>query len=266
MLKQTRTPSRSKQFESPTTVEGNQRLPDVLDALQGLGLSSENRSHENNISSPKSYQRSESDLGGLFCLTEGNARTTLVTHITDSVTDLFDPLCSNDANSAGHRVTQSDVTSTTGLEKGAINNTASKTGAYSPQLKSNEGSLVCPLGNASNANTANPVYTGFTGSIQCVVNAPSGPHTFGDLDSLSRNRPTQPNVTLPGNAFPMANPFVSTFTNTSHPLVQPSVLSGGSTIPLRLPPPSQRTDFAFVGKSGKADAFSFVQDEMKARK
>ena len=266
MSKQTRTPSRSKQFESPTTVEGNQRLPEVLDALQGLGLSSENRSREKDTSSPKSYQSSESDLGGLFCLTEGNARPTPVTPITDSVTDLFDPLCSNDANSAGHRVTQSNVTSITGLEKGTTNNTASKTSAYSPQLKSNEGSLVCPLGNASNVYTANPVYTGFTGSIHCAVNAPSGSHTFGGLDSLSRNRPTQPNVTLPGNAFPMTNPFVSTFPNTSHPIVQPSVLSGSSTIPLRLPPPSQRTDFSFVGKSGKADTFSFVQDEMKARK
>ena len=100
-------------------------------------------------------------------------------------------------------------------------------------------------------NTANPVYTGFTGSIQCAVNPPSGSHTFGDLDSLSRNRPTQPNVTLPGNAFPKANPYGSNFPSTSHPIVQPSVLSGGSTIPLRLPLPSQRTDFAFVGKFGK---------------
>ena len=29
---------------------------------------------------------------------------------------------------------------------------------------------------------------------------------------------------------------------------------------------SQKTGFSFVGKSGKADAFSFVQDEMEARK
>ena len=116
MLKQTRTPSRSKQFESPSTVEGNQRLPDVFDALQGLGLSSENRSRENDISSPKSYQSSESDLGGLFCLTEGNARPTSATPITVRVTDLFDPLCSNNENFAGHRVTHSDVTLIIGLE------------------------------------------------------------------------------------------------------------------------------------------------------
>ena len=44
-------------------------------------------------------------------------------------------------------------------------------------------------------------------------------------------------------------------------------MSGASTTPLRLPKQSsQRTEFSFVGKSGKADAFSFVQDEMEARK
>ena len=57
------------------------------------------------------------------------------------------------------------------------------------------------------------------------------------------------------------------FPNNSHPVVQPPVMCGPSTIPLRLPKQSsQRTEFSFVGKSGKADAFSFVQDEMKARK
>ena len=246
MLNQTRNSSRSKEFESPTTIQVNQRSPEV----------------KNNISSRKSFQSSKSDLDGLFCVTEGNARPTSATPITDGVTDLFDPLCSNDANSPGHRVTQSDVTSITGLVKGT-NNTTYKTDAYSPQLKSNERSLICPLGNAMNVYTANAVYTGFTGSIQCAVNPPSGSYSFGDL---SRNRPTQPNVTQPGNVFPMVNPFASNFPNTSHPIVQPSVFSGGSSIPLRLPPPSQRTDFAFVGKSGKADAFSFVQDEMKGRK
>ena len=265
MLNQTRHSLRAKEVESLITVQGNQRSPDVLDALEALDLSSGNRTSENDITKRESFQSSKSDLGGLFCVTEGNARPTSATPITDSVADLFDPLCSNGTNSAGRRVTLSDVTSTAGLVKGT-NNTTYKTGAYSPQLKSNERSLVCSSGNALNAYTANPVYTGFTGSKQCAVNPPSGSHSFGDLDSMSRNRPTQPNVTLPENVFPTTNPIASNFSNTSHPIVQPSVLSGGSTIPLRLPPSSQRQDFAFVGKSGKADAFSFVQDEMKARK
>ena len=75
-----------------------------------------------------------------------------------------------------------------------------------------EGSLVCPLGNTSDVNTANPVYTGFTGSIQCAVNTSRGSQSFSDLNSLSRNRLTQSNVTaLPGNAFPCANPYGSSF-------------------------------------------------------
>ena len=63
-------------------------------------------------------------------MTEGNARPTSATPITDRVTDLFDPLCSNDANSVGHRVTHYDVTSIAGLEKGT-----NDTVAYSPHLK-----------------------------------------------------------------------------------------------------------------------------------
>ena len=111
MLNQTHTPSRSKQFESPAAVQGTQSSSEVLDALQGLHLSSGSRFHENDISSPKSCQSSKSDPGGLFCVTEGNVRPTSSTPITDRVTDLFDPLCSNDVNYAGHRVTRSDVTS-----------------------------------------------------------------------------------------------------------------------------------------------------------
>ena len=44
-------------------------------------------------------------------------------------------------------------------------------------------------------------------------------------------------------------------------------MCGPSKVPLRLSKQSsQRTDFSFVGEPGKADAFSFVQDEMEARK
>ena len=61
----------------------------------------------------------------------------------------------------------------------------------------------------------------------------------------------------------------STVQGSRVPYVGPQALplSSTSTVPLRLPKPSsQKGDFSFVGKSGKADAFSFVQDQMKARK
>ena len=44
------------------------------------------------------------------------------------------------------------------------------------------------------------------------------------------------------------------------------VISGASKTLRSLPKQSsQRTDFSFVGKSGKADVFSFVQEETRAR-
>ena len=56
------------------------------------------------------------------------------------------------------------------------------------------------------------------------------------------------------------------FPNNSHPVVQLPVISGASKTFLSLPKQSsQRTDFCFVGKSGKADVFSFVQEETRAR-
>lgn len=229
--------------------------------FQGLDLHSGNNLHGS----------SKTELDDLFCVTRETSRPNSVTQSQEpakgSVTDLFDPLC-NGANPAGQHVTHLGVTSTSGPGKECYN-TNTKSGTYSPLLTSYENNLITLPVNSSNTKTAKPGFTGltgFTGSVDGPVNYASGAQTFGNLHDLSRNSPMQPRVTQPRNAVPMANPYSFNFPNTSHPIVQPSVLSGGSTIPIRLPPPSQRTDFSFVGKSGKADAFSFVQDEMKAKK
>lgn len=182
--------------------------------------------------------------------------------VKDSVTDLFDPLCNDSVSSFGLRVTEPSVTSTTGVVKERSKETTTNSGT-GPQLICYENSLISPQGNvvppvsSSNINTVNPR----------LENIADGSLTFDDLDGLSRNRTTQSHVTLPSSGPPIGKQYSLNFPNNSHPIVQPSVLSGASTIPLRLPKqPSQKTDFSFVGKSGKADAFSFVQDEMKARK
>jgi len=262
---QTERSSGSKMFESPSADQESQHSSEVTDMFQGLGLSSGNHSPKNDNSSRKSSHSAKSDLDELFCVTQETTRPISVTQsqgpIKDSVTDLFDPLC---ANAAEQHVTQLGMTSTSGLAERY--DTKSKSGSKSSQPISNENSLISLQDNSSNVNTASTRFTGFTGSNYEPVNSSSSCHAFSNLDGLSRNRTLQPNVTLPGNAVPMANPYSLNFPNTSHPVVHPSVLSGGSTIPLRLPPPTQKRDFAFVGKSSKADAFSFVQDEMKARK
>ena len=100
-------------------------------------------------------------------------------------------------------------------------------------------------------------------------NLKRGSQIFGNVDELSHNRTTQPNVTLPASGPQRTQQLykIIQFPFNSHPVVQPPVMSGASTIPLRHSKQlSQRTEFCFVGKSGKADAFSFVQDEVEARK
>ena len=101
------------------------------------------------------------------------------------------------------------------------------------------------------------------------VNLKSGSQIFGNVDKLSHNRTTQPNVMLPASGSQRTQQLykIIQFPFNSHPVVQPPVMCGPSKVPLRLPKQSsQRSEFSFVGKSGKADAFSFVQDEMEARK
>ena len=101
------------------------------------------------------------------------------------------------------------------------------------------------------------------------VNLKSGSQIFGNVDKLSQNRTTQPNVTLPASGPQRTRQLykIIQFPVNSHPFLQSPVRCDPSTIPLRFPKQSsQKTGFSFVGKSGKADAFSFVQDEMEARK
>ena len=200
---------------------------------------------------------SKTSLDDFFSVSTGDEVPGTVTlnqeHVKGSVTDVFDPLCST------HETTKA---ASKGVGEQRYN-AKSKSDSQSPQVTSYESSLI-----SSNGSTVNPGLSGFTGTFYGPVTSGSG--TLEDLSTLSRNNTMQPNVTpnitLAGNALPPANRYVSNFPNTSHPIIHPSVLSGGSTIPLRLPPPSQKADFSFVGKSGKADAFSFVRDEMKARK
>ena len=242
--------SSTKQPESPAVVmKHSQRLlKDDLFQVHDI-------SDRNNDSSL--VRSSRTDLDDLFSVTKGDKVPGPVTLnqelVKVSVTDVFDPLCST---------FKTTKTAATGVEKQRYN-TKSKSDSQSPQVTSYESSLI-----SSNGGTVNPGLSGFTGTFYGPVT--SGSSTFEDLSTLSRNNTMQPNVTpnitLAGNALPLANRYVSNFPNTSHPIIHPSVLSGGSAIPLRLPPPSQKADFSFVGKSGKADAFSFVQDEMKARK
>jgi len=254
--------SRSQPFVSNTTISEKRPSEDVLDVFQGLDLSSRNHTLKNENSSRQTSHSSKSELDDLFSVTAENTGPTFVSKgqepVKDSVTDLFDPLCNDSASSFGTHVTQPCVTSTIepGNERFSDSRTNSETG---PQLISYRNSLISPQGNvlppvsSSNENRVNPGLDGL--------------HALSNLNSLSHNRTTEPQVTLPRSGLLMANQHSSNFPNNSHPALQFSGLSGSSTIPLRLPKqPSQRTDFSFVGKSGKADAFSFVQDEMKARK
>lgn len=263
-LQHTGTTTTSQPFVSHATVTERRPSEKAFDVFQGLDLSGRNHTpkNENENSSRQTFHSSKSELDDLFSVTTENAGPTFASQgqepVKDSVTDLFDPLCNNSASSFGTHVTQPCVTLTVGPGKERFSNskTNNETG---PQLISCGDSLISPQGNVlppvSSANE-NSVRSGLDGL--CALS---------DLDNLSHNRTSQPQVSLPNAGLPMANRYSSNSPNNSHPVLQLSVLSGSSTIPLRLPKqPSQRTDFSFVGKSGKADAFSFVQDEMKARK
>lgn len=263
-LQHTGTTTTSQPFVSHATVLEQRPSEKAFDVFHGLDLSGRNHTpkNENESSSRQTLRSWKSELDDLFSVTTENAGPTFASQgqepVKDSVTDLFDPLCNNSASSFGTHVTQPCVTLTVGPGKERFSNskTNNETG---PQLITCGNSLISPQGNVlppvSSANE-NSVSSGLDGL--CAL---------GDLDNLSHNRTSQPQVALPNTGLPMANRYSSNSPNNSHPALQLSVLSGSSTIPLRLPKqPSQRTDFSFVGKSGKADAFSFVQDEMKARK
>ena len=260
-LQQTETTTRSQPFVSHTAVLEKRPSEEVFDVFQILDPSNRNHTPENENSSRQTSHRSKSELDDLFSVTPKKAGSTFVSKgqepVKDSVTDLFDPLYNNSASSCETNVTQPCVTLTIGPGKGGFSDSKTNNGTGS-QLISYGNSLISPQGSA-----LPPVRS----SNENINPGLQGLHALGDLDSSSHNRTTQPQVMLRNTGLPMANQYSSNFPNNSHPALQHSALSGSSTIPLRLPKQSsQRTDFSFVGKSGKADAFSFVQDEMKARK
>ena len=260
-LQQTETTSRSQPFVSLVAVSDKRPSEEVCDVFQGLDPFSRNHTPKTENSSRQTSHRSKSELDDLFSVTAKNAGPTFVSKaqepVKDSVTDLFDPLYNYSASSFETNVTKPCVTSTIGAEKDCVSDSKTHSGT-GPQLISYGNSLISPQG-----NVLHPV----SSSNENINPGLPGLLALSDLDSLSRNRTTQPQVTLPNTGLPTVHQYSSNFPNNSHLLLQRSVLSGSSTIPLRLPKqPSQRTDFGFVGKSGKADAFSFVQDEMKARK
>ena len=260
-LQQTETTSRSQPFSSHTAVSEERPSEEAFDVFQGLDPSRRSHGSKNENSSRQTSHHSKSELDDLFSVSAKNAGPTFVSKaeepVKDSVADLFDPLYKNSASSFETNVTQPCVTSTMGPGKDGFSDSKTNNGT-GPQLISYGNSLISPQG-----NVLPPVRS----SNENINPGLHGLHALSDLDSLSHNRTTQPRVTLPNTGLPMANQYSSNFPNNSHPALQLSVLSGTSTVPLRLPKqPSQRTDFSFVGKSGKADAFSFVQDEMKARK
>ena len=106
-------------------------------------------------------------------------------------------------------------------------------------------------------NTSRPTFSGLAGFIH-------GPlHSSSDSNSLLCSEPL---VTPSRNGIALSNPAAANLTKFPQPTAQTSSLSTGPSVSLRHPPLTQKTDFSFVGKSRGSDAFSFVQDEIKARK
>ena len=240
-----------------------------MDVFQGLDLSSGSDTFRKNNTTNQRDNGAKTDLDDLFSVKEDITRLSPVKQANaqeaskDSVTDLFDPLLTDSKNDVGNHVTQSNLASITETRNNYYSD--SKTNVLKdPQLVSYGNNIISPQDN--NLRPMNSLNVNTPGSVS--VNLKSGSQIFGNGDELSHNRTTRPIVALPASGpqgtlqqFPIQFPF------NSQPVVQPPVMSGASTIPLRLPKQSsQRTEFSFVGKSGKADAFSFVQDEMKARK
>ncbi|XP_029193085.2 AP-4 complex accessory subunit tepsin-like isoform X2 [Acropora millepora] len=119
-------------------------------------------------------------------------------------------------------------------------------------------SVISPApANLLSVNTSRPTFSGLAGLMH-------GPlHSSGDSHSLLCSEPL---VTNSRNGIALTNPAAGNLTKISQPTAQASSLSAGSTVSSRRPQLTQKTDFSFVGKSRGSDAFSFVQDEIKARK
>lgn len=211
--------------QSPVTAQGVQVSSEVLGALQGLSIVSENNISRNNNTSTTSDRNPESDIDELFGLTQTIRSTSSDVKgqelANDRVTDLFDPLCNTGAKSSD--------------------------------------SLISAAVKPEDVSATRPACSTFTGSIPGPINSSSGSFTF--CDDLSRNTYAEPRVTLPENVL-----LRTGSQNIPLQSIQPSFLSGISRVRSRHPPPSQGTAFSFVGKSRGSDAFSFVQDEIRARK
>ena len=163
----------------------------------------------------------------------------------DHWTDIFDPLYSRGISDVGHQ--QPCATLNCGNTPLLVQTV---TTASSNNISHH----------SSNSAITTPRLTGFygssTGAVECTTKFTSfhGPHPQAYLSpqQVPPSNPTQ------GHHLP---------SNSVYRIFHSQSPSGASTTPLRLPKPSnQKSDFDFIGKSGRADAFSFVEDEMKASK
>ena len=99
-------------------------------------------------------------------------------------------------------------------------------------------SLISPYdGNLRPTNRLNVNSAGFVS-----VNLKSDSQIFGNVDKLSHNRTTQPNVTLPASGPQRTRQLykIIQFTFNFHPVLQSPVMCDPSTIPLRLPKQSSQ--------------------------
>ena len=119
-------------------------------------------------------------------------------------------------------------------------------------------SVISPApANLLSVNTSRPTFSGLAGIMHGPLHSPGDSHSLLCCEPL---------VTNSRNGIALTNPAAANLTKISQPTAQASSLSAGSTVSLRRPQLTHKTDFSFVGKSRGSDAFSFVQDEIKARK
>ncbi|PFX12377.1 VHS domain-containing protein [Stylophora pistillata] len=265
---QTDTTKLSALFDSNTTGPEKRSSEGNLDVFQGLDFSSGSDTSRNSNNANQRSKGAKSDFEDFFSVKEDITRSASVKKANgreaakDSVTDLFDPLLIDSKNSPGNHVTQSNLTSIVEVRK-HHNFNSQRNVLEDPQLVSYGNSVIPPQDNILSPMNSLNVNTAASAS----VNFTSGSQICRNSDDLSHNRTSPPNVTLPTSGAQRTNRRSLQFPYSHHPVFQQPVTSSASSIPLRLPKQSsQRTDFSFVGKSGRADAFSFVKDEMKARK
>ena len=213
-----------------------------LSLFSGLGLAD---------SSQPSFKQSHSRAANLNTVGQETA-----THGTSM--ELFDPLCefrSTDDTTKAINVNEVDNLNYTTI--GRTNN----------ELATNTVPLFSDARSSSNTNLQSKHGTQQNiSSLACPDwNEIQAQEQQMSKDTWSAALPTQIPVTFQ-RPQPMGFPSMA-----NNPKQLPihhgqGVLSGQSSIPLRLPKPVERRDFDFVSKSKRRDAFDFVQDEIKARK